>query len=767
LAGIFPALHTTLVEVNEIDGTTELGLRDRGLQLVLLVVLCLQLVSWALVEGYQLGDSVEYMERAQALVRGEEVIDSTAIRSFGFVSLIAPFFALADLLGVEDFKPIVALVRLFQILLGLELARVCARLGARLGGRGVGLVAAVAVGFNPYFLQYSVSPVSEIVAGVCVGHALLGLMERRGARQAFIGGLWLGGALLMAYKTVLVVAPVFLYLVLRDRFKHWRRPAAVAGGVAVGLLAAASLDRLCYGEWGKSLDLYIRQNFGMLAARYTGKLGFEDLATRLYFWAHVDEVPVIDDLAQNPDALVGAVDRWYYFARLPEMVVWPFLVLAVLGLFWILRRRDARSGLLAFVLLANLVLMGLKNLGSFRLLLPLLPCIAPLVAIGWRVVVGDPATRSARWRPVIGALALVAAGGFAWAGLRSLNTAKYSGFWRAMTLVNSIAAEEGAGEEGVAKLRVASSWNWAVFLRESSRVELIKLPHHLDAWAAYDEEARREDLEAIAELDVFITHMAILLNFPEVFAAVNERFEVATLLWDPLVFENTGPIVVMRERSGEPGARTFLDRSEGVGVEEYLDRRDVRPGRRFQRPGSVAGEHHVTLLGWDFQELPGDGHGWLTWHWICESPHDSPIVAQTRITTEEVKRPWAVRHQLGRGLLPSTSWQPGWIVSEGWPVVAAVEPFAWQKPWRPLRGEAPPEEPVPAQLWLRLMPVAEDGRHGAPLWPLVAATGAPIRPADLDSNGLAADGARLAPGGFISLGTVELYGAAHLSTIYR
>ena len=756
MAGIFPAPRTTLVEVSEIEEKKELGLRDRGLQLVLLVVLCLQLISWGLVEGYQLGDSVEYMERAQALVRGEEVIDSTAIRSFGFVSLIAPFFALADLLGIEDFKPIVALVRLFQILLGLELARVCARLGARLAGREVGLVAALAVGLNPYFLQYSVSPVTGIVAGVCVGHALLRLVERRGARNALVGGLWLGGALLMAYKTSLVVAPIFLYLALRDRLKHWRHTAAVAGGFGIGIFAAAALDRLCYGEWGKSLDLYFRQNFGQLAARYTGKLGLEGLATRLYRWAYVQGDAPIADLTHDPGALVDVDQPWFYITRLPEMVVWPLLVLAVLGLFWTVRRRDARSGLLAFVLLANLVLMGVKNLGSFRLLLPLLPCIAPLVALGWRVVVGDPETRRTFVRPAVGALTLVAAGGFAWAGLRELNTAKYSGFWRAMTLTDSIAAEVGAGEEGVPKLRAASSWNWAVFMRESSRVELIKLPHHLDLWATYDEEEHREDLEAIAELDVFITHLAVLLNFPEVFAAVNEHFEVTALLYDPLVFENTGPILVMRERSGEPGARTFLDRSEGVGVEEYLGRRDVQPGRRFQRPGSAAGEHHVTLLGWSFQTLPGDGHGWLTWHWICEASHENPFVEQTRLTTAEVEQPWVVQHRIGRKLLPSTAWQPGWIVSEGWPVVAAVAPFAWQKPWRPLRGKTPAEEPVPAQLWLRLVPVEEDGRHGAPLWPLVAETGQPIRPADLDSNGLAPDGSRLAPGGFISLGTVEL-----------
>jgi len=746
--------------VSEHEERAELGLRDRGLLGVLVVVLCLQLLSWSQVEGYQLGDSVAYLERAQALVRGKEVIDSTAIRSFGFVSLLAPFFAVADWLGVEDFKVVVALVRLFQILLGLELARVCARLGARLGGRGVGLVAALAVGFNPYFLQYSVSPVSEIVAAVCVGHALLRLVERRGTGTALVGGLWLGGALLMAYKTVLVAAPIFLYLALRDRLKRWRHGAAVTGGFTVGIAAAAALDRACYGEWGKSIDLYFRQNFGQLAARYVGKLGLEDLAIGLYEWAWRDSDESALQETYDFGRLAGAEEPWYYVLRLPEMLVWPLLVLAVLGVLRTAYRRDARSGLLVFVLLAYLALMGMKNLGSFRLLLPLLPCIAPLVGLGWRVVVGDPAMRRARLRPVIGAVLLVAAAGFAWAGLRGLNTARFSGFWRAMTKVDELAIERGAGEGGAARLKVACAWNWAVFLRESSRVENVKLPHHLDLWPTYDDEARREDLDTIAGLDAFITHLAVLLNFPEVFAVVNEHFEVASLLYDPAVFEDTGPIVVMVKRSGAPGARTFLDRHVGVTVDEYRAPRKIHGGRRFQLPGSAIGEHDVTLLGWDYQTVPGDGHGWLTWHWICEVPHETPFVERTQLTTDEVGEPWVEEHRLGRTLRPSATWEPGWIVSEGWPVIAAVEPFAWQKPWRPLRGDAPPEEPVSAELWLRLVPVGPDGKHGAPLWPLVAATGEPIRPGMLDASGLAPDGARLAPGGFVSLGRVELVGEA-------
>ncbi|MDP6368814.1 MAG: hypothetical protein QF615_04330, partial [Planctomycetota bacterium] len=83
------------------DGTPLPSLRDRGLLALLLVVAVLAGFSWQILEGYQLADSVEYMERAQAFVAGDEVVDSEAIRSFGFIALLTPFFGLAELIGLE------------------------------------------------------------------------------------------------------------------------------------------------------------------------------------------------------------------------------------------------------------------------------------------------------------------------------------------------------------------------------------------------------------------------------------------------------------------------------------------------------------------------------------------------------------------------------------------------------------------------------------------------------------------------------------------
>ena len=68
----------------------------RALRWVLIVVLCLQLLSWSALEGYQLADSVEYMERARNLAIGQEVRVEGAVRSFGFSLLLTPVFWVAS-----------------------------------------------------------------------------------------------------------------------------------------------------------------------------------------------------------------------------------------------------------------------------------------------------------------------------------------------------------------------------------------------------------------------------------------------------------------------------------------------------------------------------------------------------------------------------------------------------------------------------------------------------------------------------------------------
>jgi hypothetical protein len=146
---------------------------------LVLATLVLQLWAVSRIEGYQIADSVEFMERARAFVRGEEVVDASVIRPFGFSFLLVPFFAVADWLGFADQRMAMPAIVGLQMLLGVLLVVVTTRVGTRLGTPTVGVVAGALVAANPVFLQYSTQPVSGLAAGVCVGLALDHLLRAR------------------------------------------------------------------------------------------------------------------------------------------------------------------------------------------------------------------------------------------------------------------------------------------------------------------------------------------------------------------------------------------------------------------------------------------------------------------------------------------------------------------------------------------------------------------------------------------------------------
>lgn len=725
------------------------GLRDSSVLALLALIFGLQLFGWSQLEGYQLADSVEYMERAQALVRGEEVIDSQAIRSFGFVSVLAPIFWLADLFGVEDFKFVVGLVRLVQMFIGLGLVYASARLAARLAGRRAGLVAGIAIGVNPYFLLYSASPVSGMAAGLCVALALDSCLRFEGWRRGVVGGLWLGGALLMAYKTVLISLPLIGLLVLVGRRAHWRSWLGVCTGFAIGIVGAIGLDKLCYGEWGKSLDLYTRMNFGQLGTRFAARFGFMDLAK--WFWEYTGGER--NQYYETPDAapaeLLHEPNPLYHLTHLPDMVVWPLLLLFAVGVLYALRRGDRALRVLTVTFFLCAAAISLKKSTDFRLMLPLLACIGVSCGIGWGVLVGErgPLVRNARaWLGVL----LVLAG--AWMGqlrLGELGSARFAGYWRAMAVVDSMAERRGAGEQDYV---VACAWHWSVYLRESAGVELRKLPHQLDRWPRYDEAQRARDLEALGELDAFITHLAVLTEHPELFRAVNELFEVETVLYDREVFENLGPIVVFERRSGEANARSFLTRTSGEVPLAYIEQRELQSGRRFLPATPAEGDVPLTLLGWKYETLPGRQHGWLSLHWYCDvDERDTRFDLRLGIQTEVQAVPWQRQQQLGGALAPSGEWRAGEIISEGWPVVAAAAPFDWTQEWQPLYGDEPPGARVPAVLWMRVTP------EGAPpLAPVTNDGGVLVTPEHLDAEQRGPDGLRVSPQGFVELGAFEL-----------
>lgn len=700
------------------DSSSTLGLRDSSVRLLLLISFVLQLLTWGQLDGYQLADSVEYMERAQALVRGEGVIDSVAIRGFGFVSLFAPIFALADFFGVEEFTPVVSIARLFQMLLGLELIRITVLLGSRLAGRKAGLAAGLAVALNPFFLLYSASPVSGIAAGVCIGHALYRLIFRTDFRGGLIGGLWLGGALLVAYKTILLALPMIGLVFIADRFARWRSWVGASTGYALGVLGAISLDKLCYGVWGQSIDLYVRQNFGQIATRISLRLGFRDVAS--WFWEFTggaatsySETPI-----STPREIMKEPNPLYHLRNLDEMVVWPLLFLGVIALAHIVLRGKRPARLLAAVFVVSIAAVSMKKSTDFRLLLPTLPCIGALCGLGWQRVFGERANQAAA--TVVGALVLSAAGVLGWLRVGEINNTTFSGYWRAMDRINHVARERSETNPNESDLRVACAWHWAVYLRESASVELIKLPHQLDRWSALDEVSRADSLQAIQELDYFITHLAVLLGSPDLFEAINAQFEVDAVLYDREVFDDLGPIVIFKRRTGDPNSLSFQDRTTGVAPLDYIREHGLRAGREFGVDASGTTNSELELLGWKLQPLPGSGHAWLSLHWLrSPAASEQKYLVRPRLLTRFVELPWEEQHLLGRGFHPPMDWSADEIVSEGWPVVAAVAPFDWQRPWQPLHGDQPAGSRYPATFWLRLVPVVADGMELAPLVPIV------------------------------------------------
>jgi len=257
-------------------------------------------------------------------------------------------------------------------------------------------------------------------------------------------------------------------------------------------------------------------------------------------------------------------------------------------------------------------------------------------------------------------------------------------------------------------VRVSSAYHWAVYLRESPDIELIKLPHQLDLWAKYDEERFAADLEQLKTLDWFITHLAELSNHPTLIVHVNRDFEIHAMFWDYRNFEDIGPVFVLKKRTGDPEAKTFYEIFDDQDFEAYHREHLLPPSQRFIRQ---LGEHteRVTLLGYEYEELPGDDHGWITYHWAAESTMLGDYTVVDRLTTYDERNSWQNNHMPAYGVHRTVDWEPGQVIRESWPVVAAAEPYNWQAPFRPLGGPYRRGDLMPVNLWIDLATFGEGG----------------------------------------------------------
>lgn len=700
------------------------GLADGPFLGVLALATALIGLAWWHLEGYQIADSVEYIERAIALVRREEVVDSHAIRSFGFAGILVPIFAVADWIGLEEYRYAVYVVRVLQIGLSLTLVALSVRLAARFVPRSSAYVAGALLAANPAFLQWSVSPISDVTAGICLALALGEVLERGPVRRAVRAGFWLGLSFLMAYKTLALIGPLCIAVAVRERWSGRRYLGGLVLGFAACLFLQCVGDGLYYGRFGLSIWIWTQENIVRELAERSLQLGnlldvdaLRDLARYLYNnWSNVNQDLVLDeyqDLVRNDPALVlRRASRLWYLQEIGRALLPPVLALTLVGALRMLVRPSFGSVTIVAILALVIFVLSNKGAKSFRLWLPFMAWIAVVGALGWDTLFragsfARPARRALGW------LCVVASLGWAAHALLGINMRKHGGFWRAVEVVNRAAEEslaerraaaDAAGLDEVPKLRLACAYHWGVMLRESKLVELVKLPHQLDGWPRFTAEMRAKDLAAIAELDWFIAHLPVLQEHPELMAAVNRDFEIEAVLYDRFSFQGLGPLYVMHRRVGEPDAPTFWDVETELSLDEYRARHGLGETRYvFKKPRPDGTWQELRLLGFDWRPIDGSGYGWITYHWAGGPFEGEDYTIIDRVTGRHTKNVWQNDHRPAYGVLPTTDWAPGTILREGYVLVPEAEPFAEDGPTRPLGADYRRGDAMPASLWIKVV----------------------------------------------------------------
>jgi len=728
-------MNATVAVETELDpsGDPLPRVRDAGLRWLLVLTLVLQLWAWSRLEGYQLADSVEYMDRAHAAATGAELQGRQAVRSFAFSLVFLPMFALADWIGLEDLRPLVYVGRWIQMAFGLALVGATVRLGARLGGRATGWAAGALIALNPVFLRYSVSPVAGIAAALFVALGIERTLWSTGRRSALIGGLWLGAAVLCSYKSLLVVFVLLGWTVLRDRWKGRVGWLGLGGGVLVACGVQALLDRLVYGRWGGSLFGWFMNNVFSRIVDWSwrvheatsGALSAKARALALWFYERQNAFMGYYLDSSHLERRQRRGGEWY-FENLTEMLVWPVIVLVALGLLRTIRRPRTRGFACALVVVAFVIVTSTKGDKSFRLWLPILPLIAVLGATGFGLVRGPqramPIRRPLAWLLVALSLPL---------GMRSFvaaNPHEHGSYWRAVDWLNRRATTEGGGEP----VQLGAAYHWAVFLRAAPGVELRKSPYSLLSWseppdAPGDETAdeRRRAIRAyLASLDALIVHLPLLASRPGLMDTINDRFGVEAVFYEQDRNAGIGPVYVLTRREPDGGGRRFFTLSADAEAPAF------RSERGFDRPVAFGTTHggrdeRLTLLGWEIEPLPGDGLYWLTYHWRSETGLSRDWRIIDRATAPDAHNSFQNNHWPAYGVLPTSTWKPGWIVSESFAFLPSGRPFAIDSGYLPLGGPYRRGDLLPLSLWIGVFVEDDEGAIVERMEPL-GAPGSPI-----------------------------------------
>lgn len=679
----------------------------------------LSLWSWSRLEGSPLADVVEYLERAQAFVRGDALIDAQPIRAIGVSLLHAPALWVADLFGIGHTSWVLGLAGVLHIaitcafvaatvVLARELSRELKR--SEVEARLVGWVAGVVALCCPTLLQYAPIAMTDIPAGAALSlgwtYALLGDPTRRRAR---ISGAMFGLSALCAYKAIpLVIFGWLATLVVRLLRNRPKEALAFAGTqfavIAIFAVVQGLADWATYGSFAKGLSVYVLINFGQVLAANLVHLGLDDLSRKVYFAA----VNAIDTYSQ--ESITATLDSqadpyvnvkfssWYFdhFHWVLSRILAPFIGIGVAVATWRAARLRAwplaRAGrillLLAPIGAAALFAFATAIKGSrdIRIWLPILPILSAYAALGLVAFGGAQRGFLSRPRAALATLALGAALLQCGATLRTWPGSEYAAFRDAAQGLSTIGERLPAPADG-RRRRVASSYNWATLFRTPGDWNLVKLPHQLSGLDHVSEEGRAQTFDALLEQDALILHSALLTTDvnptygwrDDFVQLVADNFHVAAAYWDPVAAPHNGIILVLTRQVPDGDALRVLSRLTPSSAN--ADGNALRLERTLQGTQEI-----IELSGLRATLLPGDGIVWVEVDLDRRSPEMvSPYYAiHLEAHGADGQRGYTQVRRPGWGKRSFKGIAQGMRLTEGLPVAPRQGPLGQGVPWEPI-----------------------------------------------------------------------------------
>jgi 4-amino-4-deoxy-L-arabinose transferase-like glycosyltransferase len=655
-------------------------LRDRGVLLLIVLTIMMQVFSHVRSEGYNQGDTVEYLDIARTLhERGTMVSNAGIYRPPGFPLLLSTLYPIVEVLFGNDLRPVMALAKLMMAAIGVGLVLVTFRIGTHLGGRRAGLVAGLLVVANPVVMRFALDPIADPLAALLLALGVERLMVKGSRGRALAGGVLCGLACMVAFKAIPLVLLIAFILLLRDigpRFGAWM---SFLAGLLAMLAAQYALDRVVYGEWGYSIENYFWQSFGFLIPGWLFRLGFRSQASQVLIWMQEELYN-----SQDHSTVVASVSHvqnlrtppTWYLTRAPRFfLVWSAVPFLLLGAWQCLRRPSwPRSIALAAVLGYLLVLSG-KDSKAFRLWIPALPLLAPLCALGWEAIRGGgetpPLRKYVAWGLLIATFAL-GIKTFERRGPRLLG-----GYWQAVTWLDERVARD-VEESGDARVHeYASDYGYTTRFRSSPLLNEAHLPMPLAEFPDIHPEEpegvterRLEMMKVVFGLDWLVISEFVLRMHPQLRAVLNPHFTVEAAFLDDGHDDELGAVYVLRRADPElEGRRFFRIAAEGEAWSGHLDF-DAPPLVSFARKGKdgsvPAPESEVIeLLEFDYEKIPGTGLQWMNWTWRARTNAHSNYIVLCEATLDDGEEVVFEKQRPAYGLDGIYGWDEGELVSHG------------------------------------------------------------------------------------------------------